>query len=85
MLHCGRPWDYRNERSMVRTTISATDADGLGEVRPPVLQLSTSVRDRWPLGPRHVTGAIFYKRDRRHMSRSRSGVGMSGLPTRNRR
>lgn len=37
MLHRGRPWDYRKERSMVRTTISATDADGLAEVRPPVV------------------------------------------------
>ena len=37
MLHRGRPWDYRKERSMVRTTISATDADGLADVRPPVL------------------------------------------------
>ena len=37
MLHRGRPWDYTKERSMVRTTISATDADGLGEVKPPVL------------------------------------------------
>jgi len=37
MLHRGRPWDYKKERSMVRTTISATDADGLNEVRPPVL------------------------------------------------
>ena len=37
MLHRGRPWDYNKERSMVRTTISATVADGLNEVRPPVL------------------------------------------------
>jgi alpha-ketoglutarate-dependent 2,4-dichlorophenoxyacetate dioxygenase len=35
MLHRGRPWDYSQERSMVRTTISATDIDGLAEVRPP--------------------------------------------------
>ena len=35
MLHRGRPWDYSKERSMVRTTISATDADGLGQVKPP--------------------------------------------------
>jgi len=34
MLHRGRPWDYGKERSMVRTTISATDADGLAHVRP---------------------------------------------------
>lgn len=37
MLHRGRPWDYGKERSMVRTTISATDADGLAEVTPPVV------------------------------------------------
>lgn len=37
MLHRGRPWDYSRERSMVRTTISATEADGLGEVTPPVI------------------------------------------------
>lgn len=37
MLHRGRPWDYNKERSMVRTTISATVADGLNEVMPPVL------------------------------------------------
>ncbi len=37
MLHRGRPWDYKRERSMVRTTISASDADGLSEVKPPVV------------------------------------------------
>lgn len=37
MLHRGRPWDYSKERTMVRTTISATDADGLANVRPPTL------------------------------------------------
>lgn len=37
MLHRGRPWNYLQERTMVRTTISATDADGLDEVKPPVL------------------------------------------------
>jgi alpha-ketoglutarate-dependent 2,4-dichlorophenoxyacetate dioxygenase len=37
MLHRGRPWDYAKERSMVRTTISATVADGLNEVKPPVV------------------------------------------------
>ncbi|MBM3645618.1 MAG: TauD/TfdA family dioxygenase [Alphaproteobacteria bacterium] len=35
MLHRGRPWDYARERSMIRTTISATLADGLDDVRPP--------------------------------------------------
>jgi alpha-ketoglutarate-dependent 2,4-dichlorophenoxyacetate dioxygenase len=34
MLHRGRPWDYTRERSMVRTTISATVEDGLDQVRP---------------------------------------------------
>ncbi|MBS0223471.1 MAG: TauD/TfdA family dioxygenase [Proteobacteria bacterium] len=37
VLHRGRPWDYARERTMVRTTISATTADGLDEVRPPVV------------------------------------------------
>jgi len=37
MLHRGRPWDYTRERSMVRTTISATEADGLAEVTPTVV------------------------------------------------
>ena len=37
MLHRGRPWDYTRERSMIRTTISATEADGLNEVRPPTV------------------------------------------------
>ncbi len=37
MLHRGRPWDYAHERTMVRTTISATEADGLNEVKPPVV------------------------------------------------
>jgi alpha-ketoglutarate-dependent 2,4-dichlorophenoxyacetate dioxygenase len=36
MLHRGRPWDYAKERTMVRTTISATAADGVDTVRPPV-------------------------------------------------
>ena len=36
MLHRGRPWDYSKERSMVRTTISATDVDGLATVKPTV-------------------------------------------------
>ena len=34
-MHRGRPWPAAEQaRSMVRTTISATDADGLAEVRP---------------------------------------------------
>ena len=37
MLHRGRPWPYERERTMTRTTISATDADGLNEVKPQVL------------------------------------------------
>lgn len=36
MLHRGRPWDYSKERSMVRTTISATAADGLDQVKPSI-------------------------------------------------
>ena len=34
-LHRGRPWPAHEARFMVRTTISATDADGVGSVRPP--------------------------------------------------
>lgn len=34
-MHRGRPWPALEARHMVRTTISATDADGLSGVRPP--------------------------------------------------
>jgi alpha-ketoglutarate-dependent 2,4-dichlorophenoxyacetate dioxygenase len=34
MMHRGRPWPHDQPRSVVRTTISAVDADGLAEVRP---------------------------------------------------
>ena len=34
-MHRGRPWPYDEPRSMVRTTISAVEADGLAELRPP--------------------------------------------------
>ncbi len=37
-LHRGRPWPAHEARTMVRTTISATDADGLQGVRPPARQ-----------------------------------------------
>jgi alpha-ketoglutarate-dependent 2,4-dichlorophenoxyacetate dioxygenase len=37
-LHRGRPWPAHEARLMVRTTISATDADGLQGVRPPSRQ-----------------------------------------------
>jgi alpha-ketoglutarate-dependent 2,4-dichlorophenoxyacetate dioxygenase len=37
-LHRGRPWPAHEARHMVRTTISATDADGLDSVRPPSRQ-----------------------------------------------
>jgi alpha-ketoglutarate-dependent 2,4-dichlorophenoxyacetate dioxygenase len=37
-LHRGRPWPAHQARLMVRTTISATDADGLQGVRPPSRQ-----------------------------------------------
>jgi alpha-ketoglutarate-dependent 2,4-dichlorophenoxyacetate dioxygenase len=33
-MHRGRPWPHDQARSMVRTTISAVEADGLGDVRP---------------------------------------------------
>jgi len=37
-LHRGRPWPAHEARTMVRTTISATAADGLESVRPPSRQ-----------------------------------------------
>jgi alpha-ketoglutarate-dependent 2,4-dichlorophenoxyacetate dioxygenase len=37
-LHRGRPWPAHEARLMVRTTISATAADGLESVRPPSRQ-----------------------------------------------
>ena len=33
-MHRGRPWSHDDPRSMVRTTISAVEADGLAEVTP---------------------------------------------------
>ena len=37
-MHRGRPWPAHEARHMVRTTISATEADGLESVRPPSRQ-----------------------------------------------
>ena len=37
-MHRGRPWPADEARFMVRTTISATEADGLANVRPPARQ-----------------------------------------------
>jgi alpha-ketoglutarate-dependent 2,4-dichlorophenoxyacetate dioxygenase len=37
-MHRGRPWPAREPRYMVRTTISATAADGLQSMRPPPRQ-----------------------------------------------
>jgi alpha-ketoglutarate-dependent 2,4-dichlorophenoxyacetate dioxygenase len=37
-MHRGRPWPAHEARLMVRTTISATEADGLESVRPPARQ-----------------------------------------------
>ncbi len=37
-MHRGRPWPAHEARLMVRTTISATAADGLESVRPPSRQ-----------------------------------------------
>ncbi len=34
-MHRGRPWPAHEARHMVRTTISATAADGLESMRPP--------------------------------------------------
>ena len=37
-MHRGRPWPANEPRYMVRTTISATAADGLEAMRPPPRQ-----------------------------------------------
>lgn len=37
-MHRGRPWLAHEARFMVRTTISATEADGLAAMRPPTRQ-----------------------------------------------
>ena len=37
-MHRGRPWPAHEARYMVRTTISASAADGLDSVRPPSQQ-----------------------------------------------
>jgi alpha-ketoglutarate-dependent 2,4-dichlorophenoxyacetate dioxygenase len=37
-MHRGRPWPAHEARLMVRTTISATAADGLETMRPPARQ-----------------------------------------------
>jgi alpha-ketoglutarate-dependent 2,4-dichlorophenoxyacetate dioxygenase len=37
-MHRGRPWPAHEARLMVRTTVSATEADGLASIRPPVQQ-----------------------------------------------
>jgi len=37
-MHRGRPWPAHEARLMVRTTISATEADGLNAMRPPSAQ-----------------------------------------------
>jgi alpha-ketoglutarate-dependent 2,4-dichlorophenoxyacetate dioxygenase len=34
-MHRGRPWPSHEPRLMIRTTISATEGDGLGTMRPP--------------------------------------------------
>jgi alpha-ketoglutarate-dependent 2,4-dichlorophenoxyacetate dioxygenase len=37
-MHRGRPWPPNQARTMVRTTISASEADGLAGIRPPAAQ-----------------------------------------------
>jgi alpha-ketoglutarate-dependent 2,4-dichlorophenoxyacetate dioxygenase len=37
-MHRGRPWPANEPRTIVRTTISAAEADGLETVRPPSRQ-----------------------------------------------
>ena len=42
-MHRGRPWPAHEARFMVRTTISATDVDGLASVQPPSRQASAAI------------------------------------------
>jgi alpha-ketoglutarate-dependent 2,4-dichlorophenoxyacetate dioxygenase len=37
-MHRGRPWPAHEARLMIRTTISATEVDGVGAMRPPFWQ-----------------------------------------------
>jgi alpha-ketoglutarate-dependent 2,4-dichlorophenoxyacetate dioxygenase len=37
-MHRGRPWPAHEARLMIRTTISATEADGVSSIRPPSWQ-----------------------------------------------
>ena len=41
-MHRGRPWPAHEARLMVRTTISATEADGVETMRPPSSQTANS-------------------------------------------
>jgi alpha-ketoglutarate-dependent 2,4-dichlorophenoxyacetate dioxygenase len=49
-LHRGRPWPAHEPRFMVRTTISATAADGLESMRPPQRQPQPLVQEHLVLG-----------------------------------
>jgi hypothetical protein len=40
-MHRGRPWVHDQARSMVRTTLSAADVDGLTDLRPGEIQYAT--------------------------------------------
>ena len=37
-MHRGRPWPAHEGRLMIRTTISATEADGVANMQPPSTQ-----------------------------------------------
>jgi alpha-ketoglutarate-dependent 2,4-dichlorophenoxyacetate dioxygenase len=37
-MHRGRPWPAQEPRLMIRTTVSAIEADGLAAMRPPTWQ-----------------------------------------------
>jgi alpha-ketoglutarate-dependent 2,4-dichlorophenoxyacetate dioxygenase len=37
-MHRGRPWPAQEPLLMIRTTVSATEADGLATMRPPTWQ-----------------------------------------------
>ena len=47
-MHRGRPWPAPEPRLMIRTTISATDADGVGSMRPPAVVAGGGIAVRRP-------------------------------------
>jgi hypothetical protein len=66
-MHRGRPWPAREPRLMIRTTISATDVDGLATMRPPTCQAAQYA----PLGrSRVLLAGVLNRRRRVHRRRN---------------